>query len=159
MSIQTFGINDLLKVVDRASTIVGSYGHARTTPERVSAMTRAALQAEHIMQELIGFTKFLYQTAPNGKLLHVYPTGQIAPKVYTPWRGTTSLTRKQKDIVRAWLWLKADAHLKPPYIYSPDTKKWYVDLKLYADEAAALQWLERHRISAGELLNLLPYPT
>jgi hypothetical protein len=154
MSTTSVPVQDLLKIVARAGEIVGSYGHARTPPERVSALTRAELTVEHVMQELESFTRFVYQRAPGGQLLHVLADGQFAPKVHTPWRGTSTLTRSQRDRVRKWLLLKADSRLRPPFLYSPETRRWYLDLKRYPELDAALLWLERHRLSAGEWLNL-----
>jgi hypothetical protein len=153
---QIVNTGDLLKIVARAGEIVGSYGNARTVPERVSALTRAELTVEHVHQELVEFIRFVYQTAPNGRLLHVLPDGQLARRVYTPWRGRATLTRTQGDMVRRWLLLKADSRLRPPFLYADDTRRWYLDLKRYPDVGPALVWLDRHRLTAGEWLNLLP---
>lgn len=156
MSIQTFGINDLVKIVDRAAAIVGTYGHSRTTPERVDAMTRAGLTVEHVYQELEAFTRFVYMQAPNGRLLHVQPNGQFAYGICTPWRGVSTLTSTERSILRKWLLLKADHRLRPPFLYSPDTRRWHLDLKRYPTVDSALEWLDRHKLTAGEWLNLIP---
>jgi hypothetical protein len=154
MTIVSVPTNDLLKIVARAGEIVGSYGHTRTTPERVSAMTRAALTVEHVHQELESFTRFVYEAAPNGRLLHVLPDGQLAPGVWTPWRGKSSLPRPAKDRLRKWLLLKAANRLRPLYLYRSETKRWYLDLRRYSTLDEALVWLDRHRLTAGEWLSI-----
>jgi hypothetical protein len=156
MNVVTVATGDLLKIAARAGEIVGSYGHARTMPERVSAMTRAELVAAHVMQELESFTRFVYLRDPQGRLLHVLPDGQFAPRVHTPWRGTSTLTRAQRDRVRAWLLRQADNRLKPPFLYGEDTRRWYLDVKRYPELGEALVWLDRHRLTAGEWLSLIP---
>jgi hypothetical protein len=149
-------VNDLMRIVGRAAEITGSYGHMRVKPERVDAMTRATLAVEQVHQEMVNFLRFLYLAAPSGRLLHVLPDGQLARRVYTPWRGPSTLTRTQQDTLRKWLQLKADNRLRPPLTWGSDTRRWYVDMVRYADVESALQWLERHRLTAGEWLNLLP---
>lgn len=150
-------VNDLLRIVARAGEITGSYGRTRTKPERVDAMTRAMLSAEAVRQELEEFTRFVYRRSEGGRLLHVLPDGQLARGVHTPWRGVSStLTRTQQDGLRKWLAIKAQNRLKPPFVWGGDTYRWYVDLVRYPTVEAALEWMERHRISAGEWLNLLP---
>jgi hypothetical protein len=155
MTIVNVATKDLLRIVARAGDIVGSYGHARTTPERVNAVTRAALTVEHVHQELEEFIKFIYQRASNGKLLHVLPSGQLAAKVHTPWRGTSTLTRTERDMVRKWLLLKADNRLRPPFLYSPETRRWFLDIKRYPDVDSALSWLDNHHLTPGEWIILL----
>jgi hypothetical protein len=152
-------VNDLLRIVDRAAEITGSYGRTRTRPERIDAMTRAMLIVEHIHQELTTFTKFVYRRSGNGRLLHVLPDGQLGRGVWAPWgaSGKSTLTRTQRDILRQWLLLKADSRLRPPYLYSPDTRRWYMDLRRYPDVGPALLWLQNHQLTASEWLNLLPY--
>ena len=155
MTLVVTPINDLMRIVDRAAAITGSYGRTRTRPERIDAMTRAMLAVENVHQELVAFVRFVYRRDGRGRLLHVLPDGQLAPGVWVPWRGGSTLTRTQKDILRRWLHLKAQNRLKPIFVYGLDTRRWYVDLRNYPTAEVALGWLERHRISAGEWLNLL----
>lgn len=148
-------INDLMRVVNRAAEITASYGRTRTKPERVDAMTRAMLSVEEVRQELEMFTRFVYRRSNKGRLLHVLPDGQLARGVHTPWRGASStLTRTQQDSVRKWLSIKAESRLKPPFVWGEDTYRWYVDMVRYPTAEAALTWLERHKLTAGEWLNL-----
>lgn len=148
-------IGDLMRIVDRAAEITGSYGRTRTKPERVDAATRAMLTVEHVHQELETFTKFVYRRSSRGRLLHVLPDGQLARGVHTPWRGPSStLTRTQQDGVRKWLSIKAQSRLKPPFVWGDDTYRWYVDMVRYPTAECALAWLERHKLTAGEWLNL-----
>ncbi len=156
MTVTVSPVNDLLKIVARAGEIVGSYGHARTKPERIDAMTRAMLTVEHVHEELISFTNFVYRRNGRGRLLHVQPNGQFAYGVATPWRGTSTLTRTESHMLRRWLLLKADSRLRPPFLYAPDTRRWHLDVGRYPTVDRALQWLENHRLTAGEWLNLLP---
>ena len=156
MTIVTTPTNDLLRIVARAGELTGSYGRTRHKPERIDAATRAMLTVEHVHQELETFTKFVYRRSGKGRLLHVLPDGQLAPGVWAPWgsSGKSTLTRPQRNLLRRWLWLKADSRLRPPFLYSSDTRRWYVDLRRYPSADAALQWLQNHRLTAGEWLNL-----
>jgi hypothetical protein len=150
-------VGDLMRIVGRAAEITGTYGHARTKPERIDAVTRAALVVEHVHQELTTFASFVYQRSQNGRLLHVLPDGQLARGVHTPWRGVSStLTRSQQDRLRRWLATKAETRLRPPFVWSDSTRRWYVDLHRYPTVEAAIDWLTRHKMSGGEWLNLLP---
>lgn len=154
MTIVTTPVGDLMRIVARAAEVTGSYGRTRTRPERVNAMTRASLIVEHVHQELEAFTRFVYERDPAGRLYHVLPDGQIAPGSHTPWRGASTLTRPQRDRVRKWLLLKADSRLRPPFLYADDTRRWYLDFKRYPTVESALLWLDRHRLTGGEWLNL-----
>jgi hypothetical protein len=151
-------VNDLLRIVGRAAEITGSYGRTRTKPERVDAMTRAMLIVEHTHQELSTFARFIYRQNDHGQNLHILPDGQLAPGVWAPWtvHAPSTLTRTQRDLLRRWLLLKADNRLRPPFVYGDDTRRWYVDLRRYPTVEAALDWLEKHKLTAGEWLNLLP---
>lgn len=151
-------VNDLMKIVARAGEIAGSYGRTRQKPERIDAATRALLIVEHVHQELETFTRFVYQRSGNGRLLHVLPDGQLAPGVWAPWgsSGKSTLTRSQRDMLRHWLLLKADSRLRPPFLYNPHARRWHLDIGRYPTVDHALQWLDNHRLTAGEWLNLLP---
>jgi hypothetical protein len=156
MTIVASPVNDLLRIMGRAAEITGSYGRTRTKPERIDGMTRAMLIVQHIDQELTAFVNFVYRRAPNGKLLHILPDGSFAPGVWTPWgsSGKSTLTRPQRNQLRRWLWLKADNRLRPPFLYNPQTRRWHLDLRHYPTVETAQQWLERHKLTAGEWLNL-----
>lgn len=151
-------IGDLMRIVDRAAEIAGSYGRTRTRPERVDAVTRAMLIVEHAHQELETFARFIYRQSDGGQWLHVLPDGQLTPGVWAPWavHAPSTLTRNQRDILRRWLLLKADSRLRPPFVYGDDTRRWYVDLRRYPTTDSTLQWLQNHRLTAGEWLNILP---
>jgi hypothetical protein len=147
-------MKDLMRIVGRAAEITGSYGRTRTRPERIDGMTRAMLIVEHVNQELTTFIRFIYRAAPNGRLLHVQPDGKLAYGICTPWRGASTLTRKQRDMIRRWLLLKAESRLRPPFVYDPESRRWHLDVQRYPTLEPALVWLERHRMTAGEWLNL-----
>ena len=145
-----------LKIVDRAAEITGTYGHTRVMPEQFDAATRAILIVEHVHNELITFIVFVYQKDVLGRWLHILSDGQMARGVWTPWgsSGKATLTRRVRDTVRKWLRIKAVNRLRPPFLYDSATNRWYIDLRRYPTVDGALDWAERHRMTANEWLSL-----
>lgn len=158
MTIIAQPVNDLLRTVARAADITASYGHARTKPEQIDGLTRAMLSVAHVQQELESFARFVYMRDPsNRRWLHLLPDGTLAPGVHTPWRGPSStLTRNQQDKMRAWWRLKLESRLRPPLRWDHGIKRWSVDLVRYPTLDGALAWLDAHRITATEWINLPP---
>lgn len=144
-------------IVDRAANITGSYGRARVMPEQFDAATRAALVVQHVHSELATFAAFVYQKDGRGRWLHILADGQMARGVWVPWgsSGKATLTRQERDTVRKWLHLKAQSRLRPPFRYDAKTNRWYVDLRRYPTLEAALDWIERHKMTPGEWLSLV----
>lgn len=143
-------------IVDRAASITGTYGRARVMPERFDAAARALLIVQHVHNELVTFAAFVYQKDGRGRWLHILSDGQMARGVWTPWgsSGKATLTRPVRDTVRRWLHIKAKSRLRPPFRYDAQTNRWYVDLQRYPTLEAAMDWIERHRITHTEWLNL-----
>lgn len=157
MTVVSTPVNDLLRIAGRAAEITGTYSNSRIAqPERVDELTRAALVVEHVNQEMVTFVHFVYRRAGNGRLLHILSDGQLRPGVWCPWgsSGKSTLTRPARNLVRKWLLAKEAGRLRPPFVYLPQYRRWYVDLKRYPTLEAALAWLERHQLSAGEWVNL-----
>jgi hypothetical protein len=113
------------QLVNRAADLAGAYGMARTLPERIDAYSLATLVVE---------------LARN----------------WCPWGSSAKsrLTRTQRDTVRRWLFLMERNHLRPPWLYYPKTRRWYVDVRRYPTLEHALDWLSRHRLTANEWLQL-----
>lgn len=156
MTIIAQPVGDLLRTVARAADITASYGHARTKPEQIDGLTRAMLSVEQVQYELVTFTRFVYMRDPSGRRwLHLLPDGTLAQRVHTPWRGSSStLTRSQQDRLRLWWRLKLDSRLRPPFLFDHAIRRWCVDLHRYPTVDGALDWLDKHKITATEWLNL-----
>ena len=139
-----------VRIVNRAANVAGSYGTARVAPDRVDSLALAKLVVEHARQEITLFIHFVYERDARGRLTHVLPDGQIAPKHWTPWgaSGKASLPRTQRDTLRAWLVMQAQQRRYAPFFYRSATRRWYLDLLRFDEKADALQWLERCGLDA-----------
>jgi hypothetical protein len=132
-----------VRILNRAADMAGSYGNARTAPERVEAEALAKLVVEHARQELDLFIRYCYQVDERGRWIHILNDGQIRNGVWTPWGGSgkSTLTRSQRDTLRLWLWQAKQNRRFPLFIYRPERRRWYVDLLRNPTEHDALEWL------------------
>lgn len=146
-------VKDLLRIVDNAAAIVGTYGRTRQLPVRIDRVAKAALVAEHANQELEAFVRYLYMPSPGvGRYLHLTADGSLRPGVWTPWRGKSELTWTQQKVLRRWMMAKSADRIRSPLNY--ERYHWYVDLVHFPTVESACGWLTRHRIDANEWLLL-----
>lgn len=150
-------VTDILRHIERAAKVAGTYGATRMTPERHDAETRVAPLVKTINLALEAFVHFCYVDNVAGTLVNVMAHGAIPRGVWTPWgsSGKSGLTRAQRDAARAWLlWL--DAHKRRPlFWYMSEERRWYIDLQLYPTLDEALAWLSAHPMTPAIYLNLL----
>jgi hypothetical protein len=145
-----------VQLVNRAADLAGAYGTARVLPERIDAYSLATLVVELVNQQLDLFARHCYKTTEQGELLHILPDGQLSPRNWCPWGSSakSKLTRTQRDMLRHWLFLMEQNRLRPPWLYYPKTRRWYVDLHRYPTLDQVLVWLSRHHLTANEWLQL-----
>jgi hypothetical protein len=143
-------------IVNKAASFAGSYGNTRTRPERVDALAIAQLSATAAMQQLELFSRWCYQRADNGHLMHILPSGQLPSGAYTPWgaSGRSGMSRGDRDVVRVWLYLVDEQGYDPVWVYVEEQRRWYVDLMNYPTLAAALDWLQQTPINPTDWLNI-----
>jgi hypothetical protein len=145
-----------INLVNRAATLTGAYGAARTRPERVDALALASLTVELVNQELELFLYHCYQTNEQGRFVHILADGQLCRGNWCPWgsSGKSQLTRRQRDTVRSWLFQLAEQRLHPLWRYYPHTRRWHVHLLRYPTREHALTWFATHRLNPTTWLNL-----
>jgi hypothetical protein len=144
------------KLINRAADLTGSYGHARRSPEQMDAEALAKLTVELINQELDLFARFCYRANDHGRFVHLLATGQLKNGIWTPWgsSGKSALTRSERDSLRAWLSQMEQFRQRPVWLYNPQNRRWYVDVRRYPTLNDALSWLSQHPLTARDWLNL-----
>jgi hypothetical protein len=146
-------VKDLLRVVDNASAIVGSYGRTRQPPQRIDRIALAELVAEHANQEMEAFFRFLYIPSPAvGRYVNLTADGCLRYGVLTPWRGASQLTWPQKRILGRWALLKAQDRVPSPLYFAG--RRWRVNLVRFPTVETALEWLSRHALTGNRWLVL-----
>jgi hypothetical protein len=152
-------VKDLLRVVDHAANIVGTYGRTRQMPQRVDRMALASLVAEHANQEMEHFIRFLYTPSPAvGRFLNLYADGSLRQGVWTPWSTNiaqaSQLSRPQRRVLCKWAILKSEDRAPSVLIYEAECRRWRVNLPRFSTLDVALGWLGRHQITGNEWLVL-----
>lgn len=146
----------LKQFVERASDLAGSYGNYQTAPANVEAETAALPRCELIYQVMDLFIRYCYQQDGNGIYSHLSGNCQIPQGVYVPWSsagksrrapGRAQLSYTERQAVRVWLRaLRKQRGQRPVFYYSAPARRWFVDTQRYRTAAAALAWLNEHRL-------------
>jgi hypothetical protein len=146
----------LNRFVVRAADLVGAYGNFNTSPSQVDAETLAMGSCAQIRQVMELFIKFVYRKTADGLYINITGNGSIPAGVYVPWahkgkpkgsRGSRAqLTETERNVVREWLKMLAANRRYPLFVYRSASRRWYVDVIRYSDEADGLAWLSKSMI-------------
>lgn len=142
---------DLIKMVDRAAAITGSYGRTQQHVDRIDAAAYAITAIKLAHQEMDGFIRFVYKRSDNGYFVHIKQDGLIH-HVWTPWGCKSVLARSQRNTLRTWILSKKRP--PPPFYYVSSRLRWYVDLERYETEESVLNWLKNNQITINEWLSM-----
>jgi len=159
------------RFVDRAANIVGAFGSYGTMPDQVDAETLALGSCTHIRHVLDLFIRFVYRQTPDGIFVNITGNGSIPTGVWTPWASAgkprrsagsrtdgnkkrAQLTETERIVVREWLKLLAANRRFPLFVYRSTSRRWYVDIQRYDNEADGLAWLKGNSIDAKTFVAL-----
>lgn len=143
------------KLVNRAAEVTGVYGKMRVLPAQVDDLALATLSAAAADNQLDLFARWCYKRH-DGLFVNIMPDGQIPSGCWTPWSdsGKSRMSKPDRQNLRAWIVALAVRRHFPPWLYHADRRRWYVDLKRYETEGAALSWLAKHQINPKDWLTL-----
>ena len=153
------------KMLDRAATMIGSYGLTGTHPDQLEAETVATARCKLIAQSMELFIRFCYVRDAQGRFCHLAGNTIIPHGVFVPWgsagkprdkevKARPELTRIERDIVRMYLAFLKRKRLFPLFVYLSGERRWMVDTVRYETEQAALAWLESQKLDARNFISI-----
>ena len=147
------------RMLDRAATMIGSYGLTGIHPDQLDAESVAMARCKLIAQSMELFIKFCYKRDGNGFFCHLTGNTFIPRGVFVPWgsagkprdkvtKTRAQLSKDERHVVRIYLDFLKRKRLFPVFVYSAAARRWTVDTVRYETEEAALAWLASQQLDA-----------
>ena len=152
--------NGITKVIDRKDKVLeakpGRFAPLRQAAEALSRANLHRAHCEVINEALQRFTQMAYEQDYSGRWVNIDTTGSLL--IPAPWARhggyRWGLRRSESDVLRALLAVYQQQHDRAKgaalYLYAAEARRWYANLSEFADQPAAMAWVQAHQVTLAQ---------